>query len=158
MLTVAGVVAGGKIERVGLSLGPEAVELGGVPHNLVHQLRDSDGMSGGTVASKTQEGSWAADGVGDVVLVVGTVEILAIPACREVNVGSNTTGAWSRRESLGIDSKSDGQVKHSGQVMIWFCWGVDSLVVLAWSRCVATEVWSGVASIAVLPFQGSPCP
>lgn len=158
MLTVTGVIAGGKIVRVRLPFGPQAVELGGVPHNLVHQLRDSDWMSGGTVASKAQEGSWAADGVGDVVLVIGTVEILAIPACREVNVGSNTTGACGRGESLGINSKSYGKLKHSGQAMVWFGWGVDSLVVLAWSRGVATEVWSGVASIAVLPFQGSPCP
>jgi hypothetical protein len=123
MLTVTSVVAGGKIERVRLPFGPQAVELGGVPHNLVHQLRDSDGMRGGTVASKTQEGSWAADGVGDVVLVVGTVEILAIPACREVNVGSNATGAWRRRESLGIDSKSYGKLKHSGKAIIWFSFG-----------------------------------
>jgi hypothetical protein len=66
-------------EGVGAT-GPQAVELGGVPNSLVGQLGHTDGMAG-----------WARWGVGESIvfdgvehmrLVVGGIEVLAIPASR----------------------------------------------------------------------------
>ena len=64
-------------------LGPVlgVVELARIPHDLVHQLRQADGVGVGTGSGRFKA---AGDRVGDVALVVGRVEVLAVPAsgCR----------------------------------------------------------------------------
>lgn len=53
------------------------VELSGIPHNLVHYLRKPDGMSGWASTSRLKRaGGW----IGNVALVVSTVNVLSIPA------------------------------------------------------------------------------
>lgn len=92
MLTIAGLVTGGESKRL-LSVGwpfSLVVELGGIPDNLVHQLGNADRVGGRAVATKTQESGGTADGIGNVVLVVGAVQVLSIPAGREVDVGTDT--------------------------------------------------------------------
>jgi hypothetical protein len=64
----------------GLStLGPDVlvVELARVPHDFVHQLREPDGVAGGAGAGRLEA---TAARVCDVALVVGAVDVLAIPA------------------------------------------------------------------------------
>lgn len=100
------VVAGGQVERLGSICGPLrlVVELSGVPDDLVHELRDSDGVGGRARTSQAQEVGRAGRRVGDVVLVVGAVQVLAIPASREENVGSDTSSAHLVRQSLRVDT------------------------------------------------------
>jgi hypothetical protein len=87
VLAVAVVVTSGEIEGLLDTLGPGrlVVELGGVPDDLEHQLRDTDGVGGWAVAAEAEEGGGPVDGVGDVVLVVGGIEVLAIPASNGVS-------------------------------------------------------------------------
>lgn len=82
MLAVSGVVSRAQVEGLGSVLGPLrlVVELSGVPDHLVHQLGDADGVGRWARASETEEVRGAGRGVGDVVLVVGGVEVLSIPA------------------------------------------------------------------------------
>jgi len=47
---------------------------------LVHQLRNADGVSRRASTAERQEVGRATRGVGDVVLVVGGIEVLAVPA------------------------------------------------------------------------------
>lgn len=72
-------------ERRGAVSGPQAAvgELGDVPHELVHDLRELDGVSrrAGTTTSSARSGA-----VSDVALVVGAVEVRAIPASKMVIV------------------------------------------------------------------------
>lgn len=91
VLTVARHVTSGKCKGLsgGWPLGL-VVELGGVPDNLIHELRDADRVGGRAVATQAQEGGGTADGIGDVVLVVGTVKVLSIPARWEMDVGADT--------------------------------------------------------------------
>lgn len=58
--------------------GPHAAvgELGHVPHDLVHDLGELDGVAGGAGAAA----GGAAAAVGDVALVVVAVEVDAVPA------------------------------------------------------------------------------
>ena len=57
--------------------GPVVGELLGLPHNLVHDLGDLDGVGGGAGAARLEG---AGRGVGNVALVVGAVEVDAVPA------------------------------------------------------------------------------
>lgn len=116
MLAVARVVSSAKIKGVRVTRGPEGVELGGIPDDLVHQLRNPHRMGRRAGSSQAQECGRATDGICDVVFVVRAVEVLAIPAAIdrvsvfsfwrrqtryirwEMNVGTDTAGAWLRRE------------------------------------------------------------
>lgn len=82
MLAKASAVSSAEVKGMLHTLGPRrlVVELGGVPDDLEHQLRDSDGVGGRAVAAEAEEGGGPVDRVGDVVLVVRGVEVLAIPA------------------------------------------------------------------------------
>jgi len=65
-------------------LGPVSlvVELAGIPNNFQHKLRDLDGMGRWaiTAGAGSSESGGSVLGVGDVRLVVGAVEVLAVPA------------------------------------------------------------------------------
>ncbi len=82
VLAVAGVVTRAEVEGLRAIGGPLrlVVELGGIPDNLVHQLRDPDGVRRRARAAQAEEVGGARRRVGDVVLVVIGVEVLAIPA------------------------------------------------------------------------------
>lgn len=85
VLTQAGGVAGAEDEwLLVIVLGgwPQrlVVELGGVPDDLVHQLRDPDRVGRRAGSAQAQEGGRSTDGVRDVVFVIGGVKILAVPA------------------------------------------------------------------------------
>ena len=66
-------------ERRGAVSGPEALvgELGNVPHELVHHLRELNGVSAGAGAAARGTGAGA---VGNVALVVRAVQVLSVPA------------------------------------------------------------------------------
>lgn len=134
MLPVAGVVAVAEVEGLRAVGGPQAlvIEGRGVPDDLVHQLRDAHGVSGWAFASQAEKVGWAGLGVGYVRLVVWAVEIDAVPARREDDVGTNAALARCRGEVLCIE-----------------------LVVHAWCTGVASEVGAGVAAVAVGALQDS---
>lgn len=58
------------------------VELGRVPDNLKHELRNFDGVTGRAVSGRQEVGG-AGGGICDVILVVGRVEVLPVPASVE---------------------------------------------------------------------------
>jgi hypothetical protein len=105
MLSVAGVVTVAEVEWLGAIRGPLSlvVEGSGVPDDLVHQLGDPDGVRRRAVSAQAKEVGGAARGVGDVRPVVGAVEILAVPAGGEVDVGADTTLADILGQMLGIE-------------------------------------------------------
>ena len=82
VLAETGRVAGGEDERLGTVGGPLGlvVEGGGVPDHLVHELGNADGVGGGAGTAQAEEVGGTGGRVGDVVLVVGAVEVLAVPA------------------------------------------------------------------------------
>lgn len=51
-----------------------------IPVHLVHDLWNLDGMRLGTLGANGSEGDGAANWLGDVVLVVGAVEVFTVPA------------------------------------------------------------------------------
>lgn len=99
MDSVAGVVAVAPVEGLA-SGGPVGlvVELAGVEHDLVHDLGDLDGVGGGasTAGLKGTGGR-----VGDVVLVVGRVGVLSVPAGWEGH--SDTPAAAAGRSGEARD-------------------------------------------------------
>jgi len=70
---------------------PQAVELGGVPYSLVDDLWHANGVGGRAWASIGETKS--ANGIVHVRLVIGAIEVLAIPACWEVVGYKNTSRA-----------------------------------------------------------------
>lgn len=82
-------VAVGEVGRV------DVVERSRIPDRLEQNLRQTNGVRGGARAAGLEG---AALGVGDVVLVVGGVEVLAVPAGREAVVGHDAVGARLGRE------------------------------------------------------------
>jgi hypothetical protein len=95
------------------------VELGRVPDNLEHELGNLDRVSRGAGRAGGEEVCGARGGVCDVVLVVGAVEIDAIPASAgllvmscvrrrwetlrwEEDIGADATGACALRDFLGV--------------------------------------------------------
>jgi hypothetical protein len=58
-------------------LGPDGLKLPSIPHNLVHQLREADGMAGGTGACGLEA---AGARVRNMALVVGGVDVPSVPA------------------------------------------------------------------------------
>lgn len=77
MGSVAGVIAVAEGEGVRASLGPEAVELGGIPKRLVGDLRNADGVRGRAGTSVDESSPLGIVHVG---LVVRAVDVLTIPA------------------------------------------------------------------------------
>jgi len=93
-----------RAEHKGLSCRrPEGliVELGSVPDNFQHELRDLDGMRGRTVSGREKSRRSAAR-VRDVGFMVRGVEVLAVPAGRVENVGPPSAGTWLWRESFKV--------------------------------------------------------
>jgi hypothetical protein len=82
VLAQAGVVTGAENEGLRAVGGPLrlVVELGGVPDDLVHELRDADRVRRRAVAAQAEEVGRARGGVRNVSLVVGRVQVLAVPA------------------------------------------------------------------------------
>lgn len=71
-----------------------------IPHYLVHDLRDSNGMRAGT-----RGGSKAPTvRVSDVTLVVRTIEVLAVPAARKDNSCANALGTVLCRQLTRVFS------------------------------------------------------
>jgi hypothetical protein len=66
-------------------------------------LRDADWVSRRAAASDRKELGGARSWVRHVRLVVGRVEVLAVPACGELDVGSNATFADILGQVLGVD-------------------------------------------------------
>lgn len=66
-------------ERLGAVGGPLAlvVELAGIPHNLKEELREFHGVAGRAGSTRLKG---AADGIGDVALVVWAVKVDTVPA------------------------------------------------------------------------------
>ena len=101
MDTSAGGVTHGPDEGLGAILGPVVgvVELSGVEHDLVHDLRDLDGV-GGRAGATGLEGT--RRGIRNVVLVVRGVEGLAVPASGESDGHTPATAAGLLGESGGV--------------------------------------------------------
>jgi len=116
-------------ERLRAISGPErlVVESGGVPHGLVGNLGHADGVSG-----------WASTGVDEaslygvvhMVLVVGAVEILAVPARGEVVDGHDTSWAWLGGEVVGLCASGHDVLKASvaktGALVLAVGWAANS--------------------------------
>lgn len=66
-------------------------------------LRDLDGVCSRAFAVGHCKGGRSADGVGNMVDMVGAVEVLAIPAQREDDTGPDTARAWRSRETFSIE-------------------------------------------------------
>ena len=94
------------------AVGPHrlVVELGGVPDDFQHQLRDPDGVGGRAGTSEAEEGGRTTDRVRNVILVVRAVEIFAVPAATQmllVRRGccfGGRTGDVRREENVATDS------------------------------------------------------
>jgi len=90
--------------------GVDVVERARVPDGLQQDLRQTHGVRGGARTARL-EGSGLR--VSDVVLVVGRVQVLAVPAGGETVVGHDAVGARLRREVDGLGSPGAG-VFHAG--------------------------------------------
>ena len=92
-------------------LGPVlfVVELARVPHHLVHELWQTDGVAGGTGPGGLEA---ACAGVGDVTLMVRRVEVLAVPAsrCCCQCVGGEVRGSGG----VGLRWESNGRSDTAG--------------------------------------------
>ncbi len=123
-------------ERRGAVGGPQAAvgKLGDVPHQLVHHLRELDGVCRGAGAAP---GGARAGAVGDVALVVRAVQVLSIPASkvslsvtrlpyRDDNV---KLGGWGRRET------------YVGKMIVW--------------RIILQDGLAGISTVSE-PVQGAP--
>jgi len=95
-------------ERLGAISGPQALvsELGDVPHKLVHDLGKLDGVGGWAGAGAT--GGAGTGRVSDVALVVGRIQVLAIPASIE-DISNFLTLMLGRNHSRWED---DGLTDH----------------------------------------------
>jgi hypothetical protein len=121
VLAVASVVTVAEIEGVAAVRGPVSlvVELGRVPDNLEHELGNLDRVSRGAGGSGSEEVCGSGGRVSDVVLVVGAVEVDAVPASTgllvihivreamgslrwEEDVGTDATGTCALGERLGV--------------------------------------------------------
>ena len=102
---IASVVAVAPVERLGPIGGPLGlvVELARVVHDLVHDLRDLDGVAGGAGAAALKG---AAGRVGDVAPVVGAVNVLAVPAGGEGHGHAPAAAAGALGESLGVGPRA----------------------------------------------------
>lgn len=82
MLPIPSVIPVAEIERLRPIRRPLGlvVERRRVPDDLVHELRDAHGVRGRAVAAQREEVGRAGRRVGDVLAVVGRVEVLAVPA------------------------------------------------------------------------------
>lgn len=92
VLAIAGVIAIAEVEGLGAIRGPLSlvVERSGVPDNLVHELRNTDGVTGWAVASQAQESSRAIGRVGNVRPVIRAVKIFAVPATSYIVSGAQS--------------------------------------------------------------------
>jgi hypothetical protein len=81
------------------------VELARVEHDLVHDLRDLDGVGGRARASALKG---AAGRVGDVALVVRAVRVLAVPAGREGDRDAPPATAGRLGKALGVAARAGG--------------------------------------------------
>ncbi len=54
--------------------------------NLVHELRNADGVGRRAATAQAKEGCGTSSGIGNVILVVRAVEVLAIPAAKALLV------------------------------------------------------------------------
>jgi len=129
VLAETSVVARAEVEGLLDARGPSrlVVELGSVPDDLEHQLRDTNGVAGRAGTAQGEEGGGARGWVGNVVLVVGRIQVLAVPARGEVDVCANAAGAGLFGEADMVDTAA-----------------------LAGSRRVAAKVGARVAAEAVL--------
>ena len=82
VLAETSVVTVAEIEGLRAVGGPDAlvIEGSGVPYDLVHQLGNADGVAGWAAASKTEEVGGTGGWVGNMSLVIGRIEVLAVPA------------------------------------------------------------------------------
>lgn len=82
VLAEARVVAVAEVEGLRAVGGPEALVVEGrrVPDDFVHELWNADWVRGRAAAAEAEEVGGAAGRVGDVRLVIGRVEVLAVPA------------------------------------------------------------------------------
>ena len=97
--------------------------------NLVHELRNADGVGGWAGTAQAKEGCGTSRRIRNVILVVRAVEVLAIPAAklilvsdrciykkasrfrvdlrREENIRTNATSASGLGQRLSIESRFD---------------------------------------------------
>jgi hypothetical protein len=78
---------------------PHISELGGIPKSLVSHLWHTDGMRRWACGTS---GKSSRLGVIHVRLVVGTIEVLAVPACGKVVLSHNAAFAWLLREVIDL--------------------------------------------------------
>jgi len=85
--------------------GPQrlVVEHGRVPHGLIRHLWHSDGVRGRASSCRDET---SLHGAVHVVLVVGTVEVLAVPARGEMVDGHDASRAGVLREVVGLATAS----------------------------------------------------
>lgn len=79
------------------------VKLAGVPNDLVHELREADGVGGGAGAAGLEG---AGSRVGDVGAVVGAVDVHAVPARRERDGRADPAVAHRRRQRRCVLSRA----------------------------------------------------
>ena len=78
------------------------VKLDSIPYDLVHELGDAHGVGRRTVSAQGEEGGGAGGRVGDVVLVVGRVVVLAVPAGWEGHGDTPAAATGSSREARDV--------------------------------------------------------
>lgn len=146
VLTVAGVVAVAEVEWLGSVRGPLAlvVEGSGVPDNLVHELRNPDGVGGWAAASQAKEVGRAGSRVGNVRLVVWAVQVLSVPAAVQL-IRTYTRTKLSQNLRREEDVGADSTLARCG-------WQGLSVELSVSARCgvITSKVGAGVASVAVL--------
>jgi len=90
VLAIAGAVAGAENEWLRSIRRPVSlvVECGSIPNNFQHELGNLDWMGrwASTTDTGASEGLGTSSWVGDVVLMIFAIEVLAIPACWEQDV------------------------------------------------------------------------
>jgi len=104
-------------ERVGVAALPQAVESGGIPQGFVGDLREADGVRLGAFSGN---GEGLPGRVVHVGLVVGAVEILAVPARGEVVDRHDTTlaGFGGELGELGEPSELAVEADEAKSVVI----------------------------------------
>jgi len=104
MLSQARRVTSAENEGLGAIRGPLGfvVEASGIPDNFEHELRDADWVCGGAAAAERKEVGGTSCWIGNVVLMIGGVKILAVPAAiHGVSTILSRTGE-SKKLTLGI--------------------------------------------------------
>jgi len=108
-------------KRLRSILGPVllVVELLGVPNNLVHELGHADGVRGRARATALEGASL---GVRHVALVVGAVEVLAVPACWETHIGHDAVcaGGLGKIHAFGVSGACILQTR-VGYLSVFIC-------------------------------------